>query len=215
LLRARVESNVRRPGVVVVTSALSGDGKTAASHGLAASLGTIGYRTLLVDAAARWDAVAWPARPVSIEQMLLEAARECAIQRLRLVALTNPALAREASLPSVENALAAVRGSYDYVVVDAGRALESALASHFVSAADAVLVVLRAGRRRRAEDERLARALASLNAQFFGVVTISPSIVDSASTLVRVRGSETGHLAADDRLAREPALRRARARSES
>jgi Mrp family chromosome partitioning ATPase len=215
LLRARVESNVRRPGVVVVTSALSGDGKTAASHGLAASLGAIGYRTLLVDAGVRWDTIAWPARAASIEEMLIESATESAIPRLRIVALTNPALARESSLPSVENALAAARGCYDYVVVDAGCALENALASHFVSSADAVLVVVRAGRRRRTDDERLARSLERLDAQFFGVVAISPSIVDSASTIVRVRSSETGHSLPPDRFEREPMLRSVRPHGES
>jgi Mrp family chromosome partitioning ATPase len=49
LLRARVESEVERPGIVMLTSAQSGDGAAFAAHGLAESLAAVGHRTVVLD----------------------------------------------------------------------------------------------------------------------------------------------------------------------
>jgi cellulose biosynthesis protein BcsQ len=149
-----------------------------------------------------------------MEELLLEAAHESAVPRVSIASLTSPALRREASLQTVSRALAAVRGSYDYVVVDAGCALESALSAHFVSSADAVLVAVRAGRRRLAQDARLAESLDRLDAQFFAVVAISPVMIDSESTFVKPRASETIRDVPPARVEREPFLRNVRPRIE-
>lgn len=214
LLRARVESTVSQPGVIVVTSAVPGDGKSAVSSGLAASLGSSGYRTLLVDANVRRDAIIRPATRASIEEALLQSVRESVVPRLSIATLTNPAFHRESSLPSVAQALAEARASYEYTVVDAGCALSSALAGHFVSSADAVLVAVRAGRRRLAEDMHLSGSLDRLDAQFFGVVAIGPSLIGSASTLTKLPASEVGLEVYTGRLDREPYVRNVRPRIE-
>jgi cellulose biosynthesis protein BcsQ len=214
LLRARIENSVNQPGVVAVTSAARSDGKTAAAHGLATSLGSAGYRTLLIDVGVQKDVSVWPASRASMEDVLIEAARESAVPRVSIASLASPALRRDSSLPTVSRALAAVRGSYDYIVVDAGCALESALSAHFVSSADAVLVSVRAGRRRLAQDARLAESLDLLDAQFFAVVAISPSMIDSESTIVRVRSSEPVRDVPPLRADRDPFLRNVRPRIE-
>lgn len=214
LLRARVESTVGRPGVIVVTSAVHGDGKSSVCNGLAASLGSTGYRTLLVDANVRRDAIIRSATKASIEEALLQSVCESVIPRLRIATLTNPAFHREASLPSVAQALAEARTSYEYIVVDAGCALRSALAGHFVSSADAVLVAVRAGRRRLAEDIHLSESLDRLDAQFFGVVAIGSSIIGSASALIKLPASEVAHEVYTGRLDRGTYARNARPRIE-
>jgi Mrp family chromosome partitioning ATPase len=213
LLRARIESTVSQPGVVVVTSAMRGDGKSAVAHGLATALGSAGYRTLLIDAGVQNDGIIQPPTGASMEDILFESARESTSPKVSIAALTSPALRRESSLPSVSRALAAVRGSYDYVVADAGCALESALAAHFVTSADAVLVAVRAGRRLRGEDARLRASLERLDAQFFAAVAVSPAVIDSQSTLVKravapVREVQNGHVS------RESLVRNVRPRIE-
>ena len=215
LLRAAVEGGVHRPGVVAVTSAVPEDGKTAAAHGLAASLGAIGYRTLLIDSAVQRDPIVRPAAGSSLEEMLLDAPSETVIPRLRVVSLAAPAI-REASLPSVAQALTAVRssGRYDYVVVNAGCVLASAFSAHIVNSADAVLVAIRAGRRRHAEDAQLTERLGQNAGRFFGVVAIEPSIVTSPSILVGLRGTDAGHRSEHGRIDAEAYLRAVRPRVE-
>ncbi len=200
VLRARIEARVGRPGVLVVTSAIAGDGKSVAAHGLAAALASIGCRTLLIDVGKRSGILIQPSTSASIEEMMLESACETTIPGLKIVSLTSPALQRKTSLPSVARALTVVRGGYDYIVVDCDCALKNALSAHFVSSADAVLVAVRAGRRRQPEDGDLAEALGDLGANFFGVVAINPAMIGVGSNLVRLRGAqasrgiETGHL---------------------
>lgn len=203
LLRAAVESAVKRPGVVAITSAVPGDGKIAASHGLAASLGSVGYRTLLIDIGYRKEAVVRLAPGASIEDVLLESSSDCVIPKLRIVTLTAPTLRELGNLPNVARALAAVRasGRFDYVVINAGCALESAISAHVVNSADAVLLAIRSGRRRHAADTQLSERLANLGAPFFGVVALDPETADAPSPVVGLRGayhgSEAGHIEAE------------------
>ena len=49
LLRARIESDLASPAVILVTSALPGDGKSVTASGLADSLARVGRRVVLVD----------------------------------------------------------------------------------------------------------------------------------------------------------------------
>jgi Mrp family chromosome partitioning ATPase len=216
LLRAAVESAVERPGVVAVTSAVAGDGKAAASHGLAASLGSIGYRTLLIDISPRQEAVVRLAGGASIEDVLLESSSDSVIPKLRVVSLTAPMLRELGSLPSVARALAAVRasGRYDYVVVNAGCALSTAVSAHIVNSADAVLVAIRSGRRRHAEDKQLFERLTNLGAPFFGVVAVGSEILEAPSPLPGLRGTEAYHANEAGHLEPEPYLRSARPRAE-
>lgn len=210
VLRARIEARVGRPGVLVVTSAIAGDGKSVAAHGLASSLASIGCRTLLVDAGKRSGIIIQPPTSASIEEIVLESACETTIPGLKIVSLTSPALQRKTGLPSVARALTVVRGSYDYIVVDGDCALNNALSAHFVSSADAVLVAVRAGRRRQAEDAELAEALGDLDAKFFGVVAVSPAMIGVGSNLVRLRGAQASRGIETGHLDREPYLRNAR-----
>jgi Mrp family chromosome partitioning ATPase len=212
-LRGRIESTVKQPGVVVVTSAIARDGKGAASHGLAVALGLSGYRTLLIEVGeARAEAVIRAAAEASLQDTLIEAVADTAIPTLRIVSIANSALRRSPSLQSVAYALAAIRGSYDYIVVNAGCALQSVLASHFVSSADAVLVAVRAGRRRHAEDLRLSERLGQLDALFFGVVALNQAVIDSGSAIITRRGLEGPREVHIGRHEREPQLRNVRPR---
>jgi Mrp family chromosome partitioning ATPase len=53
MLRTLVEREVRRSGVIMVTSAEAGDGKSLTAHGLAHCLAQSGRRTALVDTTRR------------------------------------------------------------------------------------------------------------------------------------------------------------------
>lgn len=216
LLRAAVESTVERPGVVAVTSAVAEDGKAAASHGLAVSLASIGYRTLLIDIGSRPEAIVRLATGASIEDVLLDASSDSVIPKLRVVSLTASMLRELGSLPSVARALAAVRasGRYEYVVVNAGCALSTAVSAHIVNSADAVLVAIRSGRRRHAADKQLFERLTNLGAPFFGLVALGPEILDGPSPLLGLRGTEAHHTNEAGHIDAEPYLRSARPRVE-
>ncbi len=217
LIRGRIESGVERPGVIAVTSAIAGDGKSAASHGVASSLASIGYRTLLVDAACRSDAIIRSGASASVEESLLETSCDSVVLGLRIASLTNSTLQERASLLAVERGFVAIRGGgrYDYIIVDAGCALMSAFSAHLVSAADGVLVAVRAGRRQRIEDVRLSERLNELaSAQFLGVLAISPSLIGSGSVLLGLRASQVGFGVRTGHLDVEPDLRSARRSSQ-
>jgi Mrp family chromosome partitioning ATPase len=175
---------------------MAGDGKSVAAQGLATALGTIGYRTLLIDAGKRGGALVQPATGASIEATLIESACDTVIAGLRIVSLTSPVLQRKASLQSVGRGLATVRETYDYVIVDADCALQSTLSMHLVSSADAVLVAVRAGRKQHSEDVRLAEVLADNDVKFIGVVAVSPAMIGTTSSLGPQAGRtiETGHV---------------------
>lgn len=150
--------------VLLVTSALPGDGKSLTATGLAGTLAEAGHRAVLVDADLRKPTqhpVFGTARsPGLVELLAGEASLEAC---LRPGGAGAPALlpaGAETSAPAdlldgdaFRELLAELRGRFDRVVIDGPPALLVADAPVLGAAADAALVVVRAGH----TDRRAAR----------------------------------------------------------
>lgn len=171
MLRARVESELSTPAVLVVTSAKRGDGKSLVAHGLAETFAEARYRVLLVDANA-----ANPEIPDLPKVTRLDGGfddKAYPIRRLEsyeALSLTDPRLASATPREAVEATTAWLRARYDVVIVDAAPVGASTLALLFAGCADATLLALRLGRRAGDEDAATIGALERINARVLGVV---------------------------------------------
>jgi len=135
LLRSRVEADLAKPAVVMVTSALPGDGKTMTAHSLAVSFGQSGHRVALAG-----SPVTAAQRGVTFVGIPSEDGR--ITERERLVAFIESS-----------------RAAYDYTVVDAGTFLRSNTAMALAALVDGILVTVRVGRAPSDDDELLVRTI--------------------------------------------------------
>jgi Mrp family chromosome partitioning ATPase len=177
-LRAKVESELRRHAVVLVTSAMYGDGKSLAAIGLVESLSRSGYRVALVDAnpgAVPRDAGASAAQPLrSFPVFTLSAGKDSSV----------------ASRDSLRRFLGQMRGDYDFTVIDGPPLLESSMAMLLAPLVDGVLLTVRLGRAPSEVDELMIRSLRNAKAHVVGVIgASSESIADIEPVrAVRYRG---------------------------
>jgi succinoglycan biosynthesis transport protein ExoP len=163
LVRATIEADVAAPGVVVVSSALDGDGKTGVAFGLVRSLAAAGYRTLAIDTAANSPrATSLEAAAVMFKEMKQPVPSEC-----DAIAIAAEH-ARTASATAIAAFYAAIRGRYDYAVVDAAIIGAGGLA--FARGADGVVLALREGRSVSPADKDAVDLFERLRVRFLGVV---------------------------------------------
>lgn len=173
VIRATVETEVSAPGVLTISSALPGDGKTAVAAGIARSLAAGGYRTIALDAAALPDAAPGMAR----EPLTLEGARDRLAHAVRATASGCDLLAVRDLGADVSSSVgigalyAALRERYDYAVVDASVLNGDGLA--MARGADGVVLAVREGRAIEAADGEAVELLNRVHARFLGVVATS------------------------------------------
>jgi Mrp family chromosome partitioning ATPase len=163
LLRHRLLAQ-HDPRVITVTSAAPGDGKTTCAANLALVLSeeTLS-RVLLVEANLARPGLPDlfgfdPADSFMTKLLRSEDATPphavASVSRIRLqVAAVHPDLARGKRIDRalLAEAVRELRGSYDYVVFDAGAVSDGADVNNVCACSDATLVVARAGRRRKRE----------------------------------------------------------------
>ncbi|WZP00192.1 polysaccharide biosynthesis tyrosine autokinase [Isosphaeraceae bacterium EP7] len=167
--------------VIMVTSPMPGDGKTTTASNLAISLAQAGRRVLLVDAdlrRPRLDAIHGLSRDFGLSQILQDrvpvhlAVQATSVAKLDVVTagpdVDDPAELLT-SLRLVEF-LAAVRRSYDSVIIDSPPLLTVADAAILGGLVDGVLLVVRASAIRRQDAERTSESLKSIGSPVFGVV---------------------------------------------
>jgi Mrp family chromosome partitioning ATPase len=178
LLRARVESSLKPPYAVVISSALISDGKTVCAQGLADAMAVAGYRTLLVDLDHEDPSIDGLPQPKSLRH----AANPDDLERLIVVdqksgvavlSLSNAALCQTGSREYVAAFLSLARTRFDAVIVDSARLAVSSIGSLFARESDAVILTTREGRPIRNEDRALIDVIERENLKFFGVVTIA------------------------------------------
>ena len=179
-LRARIESEVATPASILVTSARSGDGKTATASCLAANLSTAGYRVLLVDASrsSRLDHVVGPRRLLATKpEEVLEFVRSRAEGGEDVLNLTNSELAESLSTDVIRTIMPLLKEAYDYVLIDSAEYLTSTPALLFGSIVDGVLITVRKGRTAVADDSELSKTLAASHVNVLGIVSVAPKAV--------------------------------------
>jgi Mrp family chromosome partitioning ATPase len=141
ILRVRVEDQAPIPSVVVVSSALRGDGASYVATGLARAFAEFRHRTLLIDAHGG-DAGA-------IEELGGATAPRLSVR----------AMFGEDATENVAQTLAALRNEYDCVIIDAPPLPQSSLALALARASDGVILAVRLGRRKSPADLEMMRLL--------------------------------------------------------
>lgn len=155
------------PGILAVSSALHGDGKTAVAAGIARSLAMVGYRVLVLDATNQPSAVPHE-----------HAANGTAASSLERVVRATPTGCDYVSLEqlggdvsssvAIGELFAFIRERYQYAVIDAGVLNGTALP--MARGADGVVLALREGRAISEADGEAVELMNRLRARFLGVV---------------------------------------------
>jgi succinoglycan biosynthesis transport protein ExoP len=178
ITRARIETEVPAPGIIVVTSATDKDGKSIVATALAQSLASLGHRVLQVDADPTSAAIGQRSAPRMSEHPnydIMSYVTAGATGSPDLLALTNSAISASCTPAAAQATFARFRENFDYTIVDAATVRRSATALTLAVAADRVLLSLRQGRAAKREDHELVAMLDATKASILGVVTVDPS----------------------------------------
>lgn len=174
VIRATVEAEIASPGILTISSARRGDGKTGVAVGIARSLATSGYRTLLIDAGndggetlgAKLGVASPPPVPVATAAEHLSDVTRLAFEGCDVLTIRGGEAG--ASAVAIGDLFAAVRSAYQYTVVDAGTVGNGA--TTFARCADGVVLAVREGRAAESADHEAVAILERVRARFLGVV---------------------------------------------
>jgi receptor protein-tyrosine kinase len=169
------------PRAIVITSSVSGEGKTTASTNLALALAQAGRRVLLVDGDLRRPRVAQLVGmdgSIGLTTVLVgrtkleESIQKHAESGVHVLASgptpPNPSEILQAN--ATHDLLGRLRDAYDVVIIDAPPLLPVADAALLATAADGAIIVTRHGKTTHDQLEASAHRLASVGARTFGVV---------------------------------------------
>jgi capsular exopolysaccharide synthesis family protein len=179
------------PKLIVVTSAVSGEGKSTVAVNLASALAEVGFRVCLIDAdlrrprvAAYLDLVAGAgltsilAGKASIVDVIQPMGPNFSVITSGPVPPNPAELLASAHFRAVLKDLA---GQNDYVVIDSAPLLPVADGSQVASAADVTLLVVQAKRTNHEQLRRAADSLERVGASLGGVVFNMVSLRDSGN----------------------------------
>lgn len=169
--------------VILVTSPLSGDGKTTTASNLAAAIADAGQRTLLIDADCRRPSVAkyldisgerglTNVLGVSEVADLKDVLQRCEVTGLDILPC-GPHPERPAEMlnsAAFSDLLEDLRQQYDVIVIDSPPVLPVTDARILSDQADATVLVLRAGRSARRSARHAVDSLLRVNARLVGVI---------------------------------------------
>jgi len=183
-LRARLEVEVVRPAVIGITSSTAGDGKDIAARGLAYSLATAGYSTLLVYTSLTSLGSSKPPPGLTLEDIGRQVAPDPGTGNPAVLTLSDLLLQKTTSQRNLRSALEMLRSKFEYVVLDVEQGVSTSFATAIVGAADAVLVTVKTGRRAQAGDARLSADLERVGVRFLGVLALDGSIIRDDPTVI-------------------------------
>lgn len=182
LLRVRIESSVKTPSVIMVTSARTNDGKSLTAYGLAECLWKVGHRAVYVDTAPRSTAPR------------IDRTGQSVVPSVPMLWLSS----EESGLTASRDAIAAfvnrMRADYDYTIIDAAPLMTNSVAMLLASAVDAVLLAVRHGRPPGEDDELMVQTLRHLKAKVLGV------IASSGESIADIKKQRDGATAAEARV---------------
>jgi hypothetical protein len=181
-LRAQLEGGVSRPAVIAIASSTSEDGKEIAARGLAHSLATTGYTTLLINVGLSGRGPAKQSSGLPLDEIVSRISTPSAGSgNLSVLTLSDPALQRTTSQRGVESALAILRRKFEFVVISTEFDASPSFTTSIVATADAVLVTVATGRRAKSDDARLSALLDRIGSRFLGVVAIDRAVIKEAA----------------------------------
>ncbi len=202
-LRATIEANCAAPSVVLISSAMPRDGKTAVSAGLAEAFAQSGCRTLAIDFGAK------PALAKAIgtkDLPVIESPRGTDTLAVRHIGehldaarIAATAMGKSA-LTDLERFFAALRARYDFTVIDGCELTAGAVA--LARIADGVILTVRRGRPTAEADREAVLLLERFRANFIGVVSTGRGeLSPRRRTLAAVPESRTPEMARPKRVA--------------
>ena len=181
LLRAFVERAIPARSVVLVTSALGGDGKSLTAYSLADCLARSGRRTAIVDATTESQHYVRLPNTQRSEQD-----GELAVYVPAPKAKTP--LYREAASRFVET----LRSAHEFTIIDSAALLQSEMAMALAETVDGVLLSVRLGRAPAEDDEQTLRMLERSAGNVLGVVAASAEAIEEFEG--RGAGAKSGSL---------------------
>jgi Mrp family chromosome partitioning ATPase len=161
LLRARIESDIEGPAVVLVTSAEPGDGTKFTAYTLAQCFARTGRRTTVVDATVE--------EPESRPKISDRADAPCYLR-----------LPRERVAGSREELMSFVyslRSQNDVTIIDTDPILTDPIAMSLVGAVDGVLMTVRLGRASTGNDTMSVRVVEQSRGKILGVVATTRAVI--------------------------------------
>jgi hypothetical protein len=204
LLRVQLENTVVLPAVIAIVASTAGDRGEVAARGLASSLASAGYSTLLVDTSVNSHSQSKSGPGLSLAEIgLLQSTPDPKAVIVKVLTLGDVTLQETTSQRDVQSALSIFRGKFDYVVISAEYGASKSFATSLFIAADAVVVSVIKGRREVDDDARLAAALEDIGSRFLGLVALDStvikdySIATNLSTTFDVRREQTARLERD------------------
>jgi Mrp family chromosome partitioning ATPase len=156
-LRGRIETTLPEHAVIAVTSARPGDGASVTAAGLAKALKGAGYRCVLVDARGEFGD-----------------AHTSIAYDFRLSPPAGMTISRGFAI----SAFRQLGAEADYIVVDTPPSSIDGSALVTCSAADAILVTIRSGRRQVEADQQLSESLGAAGNTVLGIVLVSDELLE-------------------------------------
>lgn len=166
---AETDDGTRRAPVVMVTSPSPGEGKTTTAANLAAAFADGGLRTLVIDGDFRRPSIRRHLSPVP---NLVSPDDPCdtRIERVRFLAGPHGMRSPDEAVLELRRSIERWRDDYDIVVLDTPPILTTNDAAELLNAAEAVVLVLRAGQTRTGPARRVVSLLNRFRADVLGVV---------------------------------------------
>ena len=196
LLRTRIEAAVGLHSIVLVTSATSGDGKSACAFGLASAFVDAGYATALVDLDHEDPELEGVRSPDSLAALGRDGLARYLVRDtttgVHYVSLATSVLDLHSSRQEVSAAAETLRERFDMTVIDAGCITRSGISSLFAKTANGVIATVKRGRRLSKSDNETAQLLDGPGINFLGVVPISASRIDAFTNRDRERVVDIG-----------------------
>jgi Mrp family chromosome partitioning ATPase len=178
LLRVRLETEVARPAVIALTSSTAEDGREIAARALAFSFVTVGYSTLFVETSLANRSQSESSPGLTLDEIgRLQSTPVPGPRMVAVLALSDLTLQRTTGQRVLQSALEILRSKFDYVIISTGYGAATSFAESIVTAADAVIVTVKKGRREDPSDARLSANLEHIGPRFLGVVALDPSII--------------------------------------
>ena len=173
-VRTTLESALKVPFAVLVSSTLARDGKTEVAVGTARAFAHAGFRTLIADAnplnpavgpALKLGELTPPARLALSEPVSAPSEKA-----LDAVSIAGYRLLDEAAPALVRMFVDDVRSAYDVVIFDACEVFFSGFVPVCAAACDGVVLAVRYARNPDPEDDRVVSTLEQMGARIIGSV---------------------------------------------
>jgi hypothetical protein len=159
-LRARIDSEVAKPAVILVTSAEHGDGANLTAYTIAGAFADTGVRTVLFDATSNVQ---------NDRQSDGNSAGSGSVGKRVLANVCRPEVLQSREL--LVDFVTSLRLSYEITIIEAPPVLESGTANALIAMADAALIAIRLGRVAGDGDVLISRILEDREDCFLGIIT--------------------------------------------